>query len=350
MVQICNDLLLLILLFLIQPLDDGIKCAVRFAGYDANPLGSFETMLTKPGTFENIMRIDPDIFLTQIVSPLLDCITLPRNYLAMTEYQMYQTVSKMRNAQICAINRTMRFWMCLRGVPFQLLAWIFDQHFSTVYRDFHHLSVLCVEKLSDQWLSPIIPNSIEYYNKIGQRAFRHFPNALYALDVVKCHKSRPFSIDHTLYRDGHHAAYTYGYLCAVDCDGQCRIAAGHYGGSLSDIETFYYSDLYANPGIYVGNGAKYLVDGIFARIDSGPHGHFITPFCYMQRRLTVAETRYNNIQAWDRSIVEHYFGRLKYWFPLVDNFRLSDEAINMVFRSCCIFTNIMIQYCKPLRK
>eukprot|EP01084_Bolivina_argentea_P006736 12752_1 len=209
MVQICNDLLLLILLFLIQPLDDGIKCAVRFAGYDANPLGSFETMLTKPGTFENIMRIDPD---------------------------------------------------------------------------------------------------------------------------------------------GHHAAYTYGYLCAVDCDGQCRIAAGHYGGSLSDIETFYYSDLYANPGIYVGNGAKYLVDGIFARIDSGPHGHFITPFCYMQRRLTVAETRYNNIQAWDRSIVEHYFGRLKYWFPLVDNFRLSDEAINMVFRSCCIFTNIMIQYCKPLRK
>lgn len=177
-------LLLLLLLFEIES-DASIRSAIRFANYSANPVGSIELMVKKPGTFENIMRIDPVIFLTKVVSVMIPDMKLPRGYIIRDDYQLTGMVQRMRECQIDAVDRCIRWWLGFRSVSFQLLALYFDQDPSTVYRDWHHLSILCVEKLGPVYLQPIIPYSEEYYSKIGQRAFRHFPNALYALDVVK---------------------------------------------------------------------------------------------------------------------------------------------------------------------
>ena len=51
---------------------------------------------------------------------------------------------------------------------------------------------------------------------------------------------------------------------------------------------------------HLGKGAKFLVDGVVARIESGPATPFITPFAYLGRGLTTMEARYNVIHAWDR--------------------------------------------------
>ena len=154
-------------------------------------------------------------------------------------------------------------------------------------------------------------------------------------------------MDHETWRDGHKGAYNYGFLCGVDSSGQCRIAHGHQPGSYNDLSAFYASDLYRNTEHYLGY-AKMLVDCIFSRAETFGDSPFITPICYMDRPLTVAESRYNVIQAWDRSIVEHYFGRMKKYFPFIDRFTLATSAINYTFRSAVILTNILIQY-SPLR-
>ena len=161
-------------------------------------------------------------------------------------------------------------------------------------------------------------------------------------------RRKPKSLDHAVWFDGHKREYTYGYLCCVDSLGQCRIAHGAQPGSFNDISAYYQSDLYRNNEFYLG-AAKMLVDGIFARIESGARSPFITPICYMMRPLTEAEARYNVIHAWDRSLVEHYFGRLKVLFPFIDDYSFSTESINNIFRSTLILTNIHIQQ-KPLRK
>ena len=162
-----------------------ISRAVTFAKYNVNPLGSIEFMINRPGSFQYIMRIDPILFLTKVVAPMMDCIRLPREYILRDEYNVYKVVKRMRRCQMNAIDRCVRWWLGLRNVPFVVLACYYDHHPSTVCRDFHHLCFCCLEKLGPTHLSHIIPHSEEYYDKLGTPASQHFPNALYALDVVK---------------------------------------------------------------------------------------------------------------------------------------------------------------------
>eukprot|EP01084_Bolivina_argentea_P054996 100850_1 len=171
---------------------------------------------------------------------------------------------------------------------------------TTVVKDFHHICLLIVERLSPIHLSRIIPYSQEYYSKLGQRAFRHFPRALLACDVVKFHRTRPSNPNDNVYYDGYKKSHTFGYFIGVDCDGLCRIYQGHSPGQDNDIRLYYDSDLYRHPHLYLGFGDKCLVDGIYARIN----GPFITPCAYLNRALTLMELRHNIIQRWDRSIVE----------------------------------------------
>ena len=135
----------------------------------------------------------------------------------------------------------------------------------------------------------------------------------------------------------------------MDSQGLCRIAHGHHPGSQNDIAAYYSSDLYLDPNAYLGTDSKMLVDGIFSRIERGPSSRFITPICFMRRELTIPEARYNMIQAWDRLIVEHHFGRLKLYFSFINQFTLHETAINLSFRSACILTNIIIKLQSPLR-
>lgn len=230
-----------------------------------------------------------------------------------------------------------------------MLVWMYDQHRSTVEADFYHIAELFMERLQDLYLVSIAVGSADYVNLRGANAFRHFPAALYAADVVECKMRRPDNAGHSTYYSGYKHQYTYQFLCCVDSMGICRNIHGHYPGSCNDIESYYYSALYTAPHTYLGPGDKILADGIYARIQ-GLNSPFIVPVCYMNRPLTPIEQRYNMIHRWDRVIVEHYYARLKLYCPIVDNFTLARDRINLIFTACVIVCNVLISYQSPLRR
>ena len=265
-------------------------------------------MLSKPGTFRNLVRFEPVVFLERIAKPLFRHVDLPRGYLLRADYQATGLVARRRRCQIGDLDRLVRYILRMRGVPVTMLAYLYDQHPSTIQRDVKHIAFLITDKLYDEYLRSIPVGSAEYLRLIGNNAFRHFPNALYAVDVVKCRRRRPSDLGHTAWYDGHKKQYDFGYLCCVDSEGICRNIHGHFSGSTNDIAAYYHSDLYQHPQRYFGANDKMLADGIFAGAEGG-NGPFILPFCYLHRNLTRSESRYNLIQRWDRSIVEHFFGR-----------------------------------------
>ena len=325
------------------------RAAVRFAKYTAKPIGHIENLMSTPGTFRNMLRIEPVIFIKHIVFPLFEDIELPRGYLINSDYSAYGAVQRMRPSQIDRVDRVLRFILRLRGVPVSVLSFLYDQHPSTVYRDCIHIATLFNDILQKREIKPIPLGTPEYFAKRGQRSFRHFDMALYAVDAIKVKKYKPWNINHGEYRDGHKDEYNFGFLCAADFDGIIRVAHGHHPGSCNDIELYYNSDFYVNRSTLLGSNDKLLADGIFARVEGG-QGPFIVPVCYMGRDLTLEESRYNKLQAWDRSIVEHSFGRMKGLCPILEYFTFRERHINIVFISCVILNNIVIRYQHPLRR
>ena len=132
-----------------------------------------------------------------------------------------------------------------------------------------------------------------------------------------------------------------------DSNGLVRVIHGHEPGSINDITCYYNSIL--NDGVSNGvilNGDKYLADGIFARIE----GPFITPVCYLTRNLRKNELKYNWLQTKSRSIIEHYFSRLKITWGLLGNtFNLNKNSVDIIVRTACILTNVIIKYMHPLK-
>ena len=306
-------------------------------------------LLSRPGTFRNLLRFEPDVFIDRIAAPLFDAVHLPRGYLLRAEYQATGTTRIQHRCQISKLDRLIRFFLRLRGVPFHTLSYLYDQHEMTCRRDFFHIAELFMERLEPLYVQPIIIGSAEYLNLVGANAFRHFPSALYAADVVECSLRRPDNIGHGTYYSGYKRQYTYQFLCCVDSKGICRHWHGHYPGSCNDIESYYYSELYRNPQTYLGPGDKILADGIFGRVQ-GANSRFIVPIGYMQRRLTPAEERYNIIHRWDRVIVEHYFARLKLYCPFLDQYNLGRDKLNLVFSACVVICNVLIKFQSPLRR
>ena len=154
--------------------------------------------------------------------------------------------------------------------------------------------------------------------------------------------------DHTCWYDGHKRDYTFGFLCAVDCEGICRIAHGHQPGSVDDVTSWLNSGFHSNMPNYLLAGDKVLGDGIFARIGA--------PFVVPVNRVTgipqtQIEERYNILHFWARSIVENYFGRLKLLCPILQYYTFSlVDNINLNVGSCFILTNISIEFDHPLRR
>ena len=142
-------------------------------------------MIAQPGTFADIVRIDPQVFMNHIIRPLWPYITLPHGYLAMPEYQQTGNINKRRSAQISREDRLLRWILVIRGIPISVLAYLFGQTKVTVYNDFVHISTVVFERLSAIHLMPMTVGSPEYIIKRGQGPFRLFPTCVYAVDVVK---------------------------------------------------------------------------------------------------------------------------------------------------------------------
>eukprot|EP01084_Bolivina_argentea_P188608 324636_1 len=316
------------------------------AKYSADPLFKFEEQILHPGTFKNLYHIEPVIFIQEIVAEILPDCGLPRNYLCRPDYSLYGYVRCLRKCQINNIDRICRMVLVTRNVSIPLLSYAYNQSISTTYKDYHHITLLFIDKLGNKHVSQIIPFSAEYYRLIGQKAFRHFPQCLYSWDIVKSRCSCPSDVNHTIYFDGHNREYNYGFGIGIDCEGQCRVWSGHCPGSVNDIGVYYASDLYLNPGMYFGPGTKMITDGIFARVDVG---RFIVPVCYVYRQLTAREQLFNMVQSWDRAIVENYINRLKFGCPLVEDMKFGKDKINAIFLSCLILTNIRVKQ-NPLRR
>ena len=152
-------------------------------------------LLEHPGTFRNLVRIEPEVFIQEILLPIYDDVTLPRGFLSNAEYIATGNVERRRSCQLNRADRILRWMLVNRGVPAQMLAVLFDQDASQVYRDYLHIAIIVFIRLSPQWLTPITLNSPEYFLKRGAGPFAAFPAALYAIDVVKV-MSFPFSVCH----------------------------------------------------------------------------------------------------------------------------------------------------------
>ena len=160
--------------------------------------------------------------------------------------------------------------------------------------------------------------------------------------------NRPVRNQETYY-DGHHHVHCFGFLLAVDgIDGCCRYFNGHLPGSQNDLNNYYSSDLYHEPGLFLGPGDKVIADGIFARVNEEDN-KLIVPVCEVRRPLTVVENNYNLLHRQARSIVEHYNGRLKGSCGILDHYTFSIDKINPHFICCLCLTNIRVKHQDRLR-
>ena len=183
-----NDQLLLFVLLVALLINKRAKAGsapIVSANYSADPIFKFESQIVQPGSFRAIYHLDPHVFISEIIAAVLPDSGLPRNYSLRYDYNLTGSVSKLRKCQIDNIDRWCRMILVTRSVPVPVIAYLYDQDAATVYRDYHHCTYLFCDKLADKLVSPIIPNTTEYYEKLGAKAFRHFPRALYAYDIVK---------------------------------------------------------------------------------------------------------------------------------------------------------------------
>ena len=58
-----HQILLFIILYLIKDIDATTTQIIRIASYCAVSLCSFNKLISLPGTFENILHIEPNVFL-----------------------------------------------------------------------------------------------------------------------------------------------------------------------------------------------------------------------------------------------------------------------------------------------
>ena len=114
-------------------------------------------------------------------------VELPRNF-----YFTYDIDGKViefdsfngRGAALSTENRILRWIMRLKGMDFEFMDDLFDQDTSVATRDFLHCCLACIHSLSDEYLSPLDPNSQKANNLTGANAFKHFPNAMYVGDAT----------------------------------------------------------------------------------------------------------------------------------------------------------------------
>lgn len=168
------------------------------APYFSIPLYDVLQLYRKPGLFKCMVRYDPEIFVSHILTPLFPKLNYPRGYHMLVDDIDIDAIDgssfKQRRCQVTSAQRVFRFLLILRGIPPTMVAWLTDQHYTTIYRDFHHIAQLIMQQLGKVHLTHPPPNSVAYNNLRG--SFPDFPNAIYAADVTKIKIRRYVELNH----------------------------------------------------------------------------------------------------------------------------------------------------------
>ena len=101
-------------------------------------------------------------------------------------------------------------------------------------------------------------------------------------------------------------------------------------------------------GQRLATGDKYLYDGVlFGQQFSDI---LITPYTANKRSGRTMKDRMKdqNIRR-ARAVIEHYFGRMKAYFPLLRQYRFKREVAGFALRTCAMLTNIILLMQCPLR-
>lgn len=315
--------------------------------YSANSLITLTNVIAKPGLFYQLTRFEIDIWIEQLLNPLLEKIIYPRNYELWNDINALDIqFNRTRSCQIGIAERLFRWNVIMSGCEFRYLAWISDQHISTVHRDFYHICTVVLHQLSNRYLYHPAPNSWEYNALKGNGNFSLFPNVVYAADVVKIRIREP-SRNQRVYFDGHHWEHNVGFWCACDYQGRVRIVFGEEPGSRNDAAIYALSDMYGNEQSYLDATSQILFDGIYSNLGhpflcpfTGHHGHVVNRM----------ERIFNGYQRRARVIIENVFGVTKNRFQIINTtYKLSLRKIGIVVRCCFLLNNIIIENQAPIR-
>ena len=142
--------------------------------------------------------------------------------------------------------------------------------------------------------------------------------------------------------DGHKHQHNAGILNFVGYDGCCHGFSGPNWGSMNDIQMWYSSDQFQHRNRWFGNGTI-LGDGIFKYCRGNIVAQFLNP-------VSARERLFNVLHTLSRVPVEHYHGRLKGWWGILDKrFTLDYDDLGLIYLTCVILTNFLIKEQAPLR-
>eukprot|EP01083_Nonionella_stella_P071826 193171_1 len=295
--------------------------------YSANSIINLENVIAKPARVTNAIQY-------------------PRGFTERANlHNIDLTFDRIRPAQISIAQRLFRFNVIMTVGDFRNAAWMSDQHITSIYRDFHHVSEVLLHQLSPIYLYAPDPYSWEYDTLVGTGPFAAFPNCMFAADVVKFAIQSP-QVDNRAFFDGHHWEYNMGMWVACDSSGVIRIALGPEPGSVNDITIFASSDLSNNLDTVLQDRHLILFDGIYHF-----YGHpFLTPFTeHHGHVITDRERLFNERQRHSRVIIEHVFGLVKIRFQILyHKYRLRRRTLGIIARCAFIMHNIIVLHQCPM--
>ena len=107
---------LLLLILILALLQSKSYSPYKSIKYSADPIFTVEHLFRRPGSFRDLLLIEPHIFLRRIVSELIPGICLPRDQY-LNDLDLGNYVNKLRRCQINDIDRIIRAMLATRNVP-----------------------------------------------------------------------------------------------------------------------------------------------------------------------------------------------------------------------------------------
>ena len=274
--------------------------------------------------------------------------------------------------QLPLLHRVYRMLRFMRGETLNSLADIFGQDRSTVQTDIQMLVRLFATRVAPLYIQYPSIDSEEYRLMRGAGDFHQIPHCVYAGDVMSVEIGLPSLTNPSVDYDFKHHQHSKQVTFLVDgVAGLCRVMIGPTSGNAADKGILDRSNFFRNVTKFVfvsnqklgvclkvGDCSRYLAPMDCILYDGAFHetlfGYFYSPTTgYMSelRRIPQpAGTLANNARIRKaRSIVEHFFSRLKGQWRIFNPFRLRRHNLKAYLYVAVALTNIMLLFVTPLR-